>query len=75
MDLVVNEEGWLSKKSGKTIAPPEFRVSEKRTERERDTYALSFTGPKMCQHKKTILLNAKHLFIWHKMFVTATIYI
>ena len=38
MELVVNEEGWLSKKSGKTIAPPEFRVSEKRTERERDIY-------------------------------------
>ena len=27
----------------------------------------------LCWHKKTILLNANHLFIWHKMFVTATI--
>ena len=27
----------------------------------------------LCWHKKTILLNAKHLFVWHKMFVTATI--
>ena len=23
--------------------------------------------------QKTILLNANHLFVWHKMFVTATI--
>ena len=24
--------------------------------------------------QKTILLNANHLFVWHKMFVTATIW-
>ena len=35
--------------------------------------AFSASSKTFVPAQKTILLNANHLFVWHKMFVTATI--
>jgi len=35
--------------------------------------AFSASSKTLVLAKKTILLNANHFFVWHKMFVTATI--
>jgi hypothetical protein len=36
--------------------------------------AFSVSSKTFVPAQKPILLNANHLFVWHKMFVTATIY-
>jgi hypothetical protein len=36
--------------------------------------AFSASSKTVLPAQKPILLNANHLFVWHKMFVTATIY-
>jgi hypothetical protein len=36
--------------------------------------AFSASSKTFVRAQNTILLNANHLFDWHKMFVTATIY-
>ena len=36
--------------------------------------AFSASSKTFVPTQKPILLNAKHLFVWHKMFVTATIH-
>ena len=35
--------------------------------------AFSASSKKFVPAQKPILLNANHIFVWHKMFVTATI--
>ena len=39
----------------------------------KDLTAFSASSKTFVLAQKTILLNANHLFVWHKMFVTATI--
>ena len=40
----------------------------------RNLIAFSASSKPFVPAQKTVLLNANHIFVWHKMFVTATIY-
>ena len=53
--------------------PKMFCASPNFLSQPKNLTAFSASSKPFVPAQKPILLNAKHLFVWHKMFVTATI--
>ena len=79
VDVYLNNFGKCKKKSKKTLEKPtffnlpgliffSFVLSQ-----PKNLTAFSASSKTFVPAQKTILLNANHLFVWHKMFVTGTI--
>jgi hypothetical protein len=53
--------------------PKMFCASSNFLSQSKNLTAFSASSKTLVPAQKPILLNANHLFVWHKMFVTATI--
>ena len=54
------------------IGPKMFCVNPNFLSQPKNLTAFSVSTKTFVPAQKTILLNANHLFVWHKMFVTGT---
>ena len=53
--------------------PKMFCASQNSLSRPKNLTAFNASSKLLRRQKKTILLNANHLFVWHKLLVTAAI--
>ena len=71
--FVTAQISWAELMPCPFTGPKMFCASPNFLTQPKNLTAFSATSKTFVPAQKPILLNANHLFVWHKMFVTATI--